>query len=277
MSIKEALEIANARFIDAGIDNYFYETRELLSFVLKKSKEWIMSNLEYIMQDTDYVLFLELIKDRIDGKPFQYILKEQYFMGFKFFVNNNVLIPRADTEVLVCQVIGLAKDKENIKILDMCTGSGCIAVSLAKKLNNAKIYGADISKEALTVAQKNSIINETNIIFYQSNLFDSIPREKFDIIVSNPPYIRSDEMDKLSKDVLMEPHIALCGGEDGLKFYREISREAREYLTGDGIIAFEIGYNQADEVIDILNEFNYKKIQLIKDYADNNRVITAYR
>lgn len=275
MNIKNVLELANNKLKLNGIENYFYETRELLAFILNKSKEWIMSNLDYEVSDEEHNKFLILINKRIQGTPLQYILGEQYFMGLKFLVNSNVLIPRADTEILVYKIIEIGKKLGKIKILDLCTGSGCIAVSLAKGLDNAEVFATDISEDAIDVARENSKMNETDVKVFKSDLFMDIPNQKFDIIVSNPPYIDEQEMKELKNDVLTEPHLALYGGKDGLKFYREISQGALEYLNDNGILAFEIGYKQAKSVYDILNSLNYKDIEIIKDYSGNDRVLIA--
>lgn len=275
MRVKEVLETANAKFLQNGIDNYFYETRELLAFTLGKSKEWLMINFDYDISDEEYEKFYEFVNLRIHGEPFQYILGKQYFMGLEFFVNKNVLIPRADTEILVYKILGICKDKRNIKILDMCTGSGCIAVSLAKNLEDAKIFATDISEEAISIACKNSDLNETKVDFFKSNLFENVPNEKFDIIVSNPPYISSEEMKTLSEDVLKEPELALNGGQDGLHFYREISKCAVKFLSEGGMLAFEIGYKQGEDVKNILTENGYKNIEIFKDYSSNDRVVIA--
>lgn len=277
MNIKIALELANIKFKDNKIENYFYETRELLGFVLSKTKEWIMSNIDYELSEEDYKKFLNLVNERICGTPLQYILGEQYFMGLKFCVNSEVLIPRADTEILVYKIIELGKKLGEIKVLDLCTGSGCIAVSIAKNLSNAEVFAIDISDGALEVAEKNSKINETNVKFLKSDLFSEVLNETFDIIVSNPPYISEEEMRSLEKDVLNEPHLALYGGKDGLDFYREISRSAVEYLKNDGVLAFEIGATQAERIKEILMKLNYKNIEIIKDYSGNDRVIIAQK
>lgn len=277
MNIKNALELANKDFIKAGIINYFLETRDILSFVLGKNKEWIMTHIDKELSTIEYSSFLELVNKRIQGEPLQYILGEQYFMGLKFIVNENVLIPRADTEILVYKVIDIAGDKTNLKILDMCTGSGCIAISLAKNIKVPEVFAADISAEALKVAQENAKLNGVNVAFFESDLFDKLPQEKYDIIVSNPPYIAIDEMENLESEVLKEPHQALYGGEDGLDFYRKISKNACEYLRNDGFLVFEIGYLQGSQVKNILKEFRYKNIEIIKDYSNNDRVIVAQK
>ena len=275
MNIKRALQLANEEFIDSGIENYFFEVRELLGAVLEKSKEWIMINMEYDIPEEKYDKFLELKKARIQGAPFQYILGEQYFMGFKFLVNEDVLIPRSDTEILVYKIIDMFKNTEKIKILDVCTGSGCIAISLAKLLKDSDVSALDISKDALNVAKRNAESNSADIKFYESDLFNNILDDEFDIIVSNPPYIASDKINALASDVLREPRLALDGGADGLRFYREISRNGRNYLKENGVIAFEIGYDQAELVENILKELRYKDIEVIKDYSGNDRVLVA--
>lgn len=275
MNYKEALDNANKLFLENSIENYFFETRELLSFLLNKSKEWIMVNLYEELLPEEKNKFDELVNLRLMGTPLQYILGYQYFFGNKFLVNSNVLIPRADTEILVYEALKRAENINDIKILDMCTGSGCIAISLAKSIGSSSVWAVDIDEKALIIAKKNNELNKTNVTFYKSNLFNEIPIDKFDMIVSNPPYIGRDEMLALEKDVLNEPRIALFGGEDGLDFYREISKKATEYLKSDGYIIFEIGYNQKHEVSKILEENNYYNIEVIKDYSENDRVVIA--
>ena len=193
-------------------------------------------------------------------------------MGLQFEVNKNVLIPRADTEVLVEEVIDIIENKE-LKVLDLCTGSGAIAVSLAKKLKNIKVTASDISLNALKTAKKNAILNDVNIIFKHSDLFENI-EETFDIIVSNPPYIETDVIKTLSKDVQNEPFIALDGGKDGLDIYKKIVNDAYKYLNEDGTLALEIGYNQKEQVINLLKESgNYTDIYSKKDLGGNNRIV----
>ena len=276
MKIKEVLNLANEEFLKNGIENYFYETRELMAFVLNQTKEWVTANIEGEVDEENYKKFVELKNARIQGTPLQYILGEQYFMGLRFLVNKDVLIPRPDTEVLVYEVLELVKNYSGkVKILDLCTGSGCIAISLAKNVKNAEVFASDISEKALAVAEKNSKLNETDVKFLKSDLFENIEGKNFDIIVSNPPYIASCDMDSLSKEVLKEPHDALDGGADGLDFYRKISENALNYLSKNGMIAFEIGYNQAEGIFDILQKFKYNNIRLVKDYSGNDRVVIA--
>ena len=205
-------------------------------------------------------------------------------MGFSFSVNENVLIPQPDTENLVEEVLHIAdkldKDiNEEIRILDLCTGSGAIAISIAKLLGKkVLVYASDISAEALKVAEENSMNNMVNIYFFKSNLFEKISNlYKFDIIVSNPPYIETKKIENLPEEVKREPKIALDGGEDGLKFYKEISKEAKKYLLENGYLAFEIGYNQREYVESILKQDRYKNIYSRKDLSGNDRVVIAQK
>lgn len=199
-------------------------------------------------------------------------------MGLDFYVDKNVLIPQPDTEILVENVIQIAKKikKENIKILDLCTGSGAIGVSLGKNLQNAKIFASDISIPALEIAKRNSKSNNVQIEFIKSDLFASI-NDRFDIIVSNPPYIETSVIDGLSKEVKNEPYIALDGGKDGLDFYRKIINEAQNYLTENGYLALEIGYNQREAVEKMLITKNFKNVYSKKDLSSLDRVVVGQK
>lgn len=199
-------------------------------------------------------------------------------MGINFYVDNRVLIPQPDTEILVQNVIKIVKSMQNncqkeIKVLDLCTGSGIIGICLYKNLQNVKIVASDVSREALEVAEKNAKVNDAKIDFIESNLFEKINNCKFDVIVSNPPYIETSVINELSLEVKHEPNLALDGGEDGLDFYKKIIKEARNFLNKDGVLAFEIGYNQREAVENLFKINGYKNIISKKDLANLDRVV----
>ena len=234
--------------------------------------------------------FDELISARASHFPLQYILGESYFCGLRFNINQGVLIPRQDTETLVEKVISDNQDRNKF-ILDMCTGSGCIAVSLAVLGDYKLVVGTDISDDALEIAAKNAdeLVPDKNfddemsqhIYFLQSDMFDNLDKikdklgiESFDITTANPPYIRSGEISKLQKEVKdYEPRLALDGDSDGLKYYKLISKSAKDYLSDNGKIYLEIGYNQADDVKKIFENAGYTHIETVKDLGGNDRVI----
>lgn len=215
-----------------------------------------------------------MLAKRAEHIPLQHIIGTQVFMGLEFLVNEHVLIPRQDTEILMEEA--LKRLKFGDKVLDMCTGSGCIIISLARNVKLLKAVGVDISAEALEVAGANAVKNEADICFILSDLFNNISEEKFDMIVSNPPYIESKVIEGLMPEVRdHEPRLALDGGEDGLIFYRRIIEEARRYLKSSGYLLFEIGHNQREAVCKLFEEFGYEEIIAISDLAGLDRVCIA--
>lgn len=280
MTIKEAINKGTFLLKDNKIENPRLKARLLLQFVLKQKREYmiIYDNKDLsLKQEKEYLNQIDKI---INGIPIQHITHNQEFMKMNFFVNENVLIPRPDTEVLVEEVIKIAKKYKKPIILDMCTGSGAIAISIAKYVKNAIIYALDISNDALEIAKKNAINNkvEDKIEFIESNLFENIENIKFDIIVSNPPYIKKEDIKFLDDEVRKEPLIALDGGNDGLFFYKNITKSAQEYLKYGGYLCYEIGYDQKIDVIEIIeNEKNFKNTYALKDLYNNDRVIITKR
>ena len=216
----------------------------------------------------------EAVEKRINHIPLQHIIGQTEFMGLTFKVNENVLIPRFDTEILVDEVVKYVGD-QFLKVLDMCTGSGCIAVTISDMCDNATVVASDISKDAIDVAKENNTLNQTDVTFVESDLFEKV-EGLFDVIVSNPPYIRTDEIDNLQEEVKMhDPHLALDGGETGLDFYKRIVKDAKEHLKTDGMIFFEIGFDQAEDVSNILKENGYHDIVVKKDLSGLDRVVIA--
>ena len=216
----------------------------------------------------------EAVEKRINHIPLQHIIGETEFMGLTFKVNEDVLVPRFDTEILVDEVVKYVGD-EYYKILDMCTGSGCIAITVSDMCDNATVVASDISKDALAVAKENNELNNTDVEFIESDLFENVDG-LFDIIVSNPPYIKTEEIENLMDEVkLHDPRLALDGGESGLEFYERIIKDSNDHLKTDGMIFFEIGFDQADDVSKLLEENGFKDIVVKKDLAMNDRVIYA--
>ena len=254
------------------------KARLLLQYVLKKPRQYLIVYDNQKLTDKEEQEYLKYIELVAQGEPIEHITHQKEFMKLSFYVDENVLIPRQDTEVLVEEVIKIAKNIRAKKILDLCTGSGAIAVSLAKYLENTQITALDISRKALDVAIANAKNNhvQEKITFVESNLFQDLRQEKYDIIVSNPPYIRRKEIETLDKEVRKEPKIALDGGEDGLDFYREIINKGYEYLKYGGYICLEIGYDQKEEVMQIIKDKKqYTETYCKKDLYDNDRVIVT--
>ncbi len=277
MNIEEILKKEINNLKQNNIENSTLKVKILLANILNVKKEYLLIHSEEEVKQEDKIKYENNINELIKGKPLQYITNKQEFMGLNFYVDENVLIPQPDTEILVEKAIEIAETTQKNKILDMCTGSGCIAISLAKNINNAQIIATDISNNALNVANKNAINHnvENKIKFINSDMFNNI-EEKFDIIVSNPPYIETVTINKLEIEVQNEPHLALDGGIDGLKFYKIIANNAFKYLNENGYLLLEIGYNQQESVTQLLQDTGkYKNIETIKDLGGNYRVVIA--
>ncbi len=269
MNISELL--VNGKHLLKDIEDGNIKARILLEYILKLSREKIVSNPNIEVSDNNVESYLNKINDIKNGMPIQYITNKQEFMKLNFYVDKNVLIPQPDTEILVEKAIEICNNHGNdIKILDLCTGSGAIGISIAKNIKNAKVYATDIKNTVIDIAKQNAKQNNVdNIEFIVSDMFDNIQEKDFDIIVSNPPYIETDVIKTLPTEVRNEPIIALDGGKDGLKFYKIILSEYKKYLKKDGYLLLEIGYNQAKSVGELIN-LNYS---IIEDLAGNDRVI----
>lgn len=281
MNIQELKQIGKNRLCLEQVNDASIKVDILLQYVLDLNKTEIIINSNKEVEEEKKSLFFKYISEIIEGKPVQYITKKQEFMNLKFYVDENVLIPQPDTEILVEEVlkkINKINDKKTIKILDMCTGSGAIAISIKKYAEssnkNLEVYALDISEQALEIAKKNAKNNKVNINFILSDMFSNVKEKDFDIIVSNPPYIESKTILELSKEVQNEPYIALNGGEDGLDFYRIIAQKGYTYLNEKGCVLLEIGYKQKEKVMELFElEKKYNKGECIQDLAGNNRVL----
>lgn len=276
MTIKEMLSKGMIILKGNNIDSPKLKARLLLQYILKKPRQYlIVYDNEEVGKKEQWEYFVNIEK-LANGVPLQHITHHQEFMKMDFYVNENVLIPRPDTEILVEEAIKIAKKMNQPKILDLCTGSGAIAISIAKNVPDAEVYAIDISQKALDVANKNAKELDAKVKFIKSNLFNKIDKMKFDIIVSNPPYIKKDVISCLSKEVQKEPELALDGGIDGLDFFRKITEQAIDYLKLGSYLCFEIGYDQKDEVLDIIKkQEHYSNIYCKKDLGGNDRVIVT--
>ena len=277
MKVKELINYGREVLIENNIEDYSIISKMLAKHILKMTNVEIMINEEKEISEEEKNKYDLALTQIVEGIPVQYITNNQEFMGINFYVNEYVLIPQPDTEILVEEVINLCKNyKEKINILDICTGSGAIGISILKNVENVDLVASDISDKTLEIAKKNAKDNELidKIDFIKSDMFENI-NDKFDIIVSNPPYIETNVISTLSKQVQNEPHLALDGGKDGLRFYNILANQAKEYLKPNGYLCMEIGYNQKDKVEQLLKENGYKNIYCKKDLSGNDRVIIA--
>ena len=276
--VKDLVKNAADILKQADISDYDTDSILLAEHVLGVNRTGLYIHPNMEIDEKQAVKYMELVKSRAVHIPLQHLTGIQEFMGMDFIVNENVLIPRQDTEILVEEVIKYINNiKGKVCVLDMCTGSGCIAVSIDKLCENAIVQAADISDKALVTAKKNNIKNNSSVNFIQSDMFENIGG-KFDVIVSNPPYIETDEVNRLMPEVKdHEPAIALDGAENGLKFYNIICSNLNTYLSEGGAVFFEIGCNQGKTVPEMLKRNGFEDIKVIKDLAGNDRVVAAKR
>ncbi len=275
MKYKELYDFGALALMEAGIAEASLDARLLLEFVCHTNRNDLLVHGDKEVLKKEQDIYVNYIERRKAHEPLQHITGEQEFMGLVFEVSGNVLVPRQDTEVLVEETMRYLHD--GMSILDMCTGSGCILLSLLKYSNGCKGVGADISPEAVAVAKRNAEnLQISEVSFVESDLFESV-EGRYDIIVSNPPYISTGEISGLMEEVKAhEPLLALDGGEDGLFFYRKIIEKAPEHLNGGGYLFFEIGYDQAEAVTDEMKKAGYKEISVVKDYAGLDRIVYGY-
>lgn len=276
MTYRECYEQGCRTLQAAGIEEATLDARLLLEAVCGTDRNDLLAHGEQPVMSQAEEKYLNWIRQRAEHIPLQQLTGEQDFMGLTFSVNEHVLIPRQDTEILVEEVLKELHDR--MRILDMCTGSGCILLSLLHYSNDCEGLGVDLSAEALEVAGQNVLKVLTpekaeHAHFLQSDLFEKV-EGKFEIIVSNPPYIASAEVEKLMPEVRdHEPRMALDGTEDGLHFYRRIIKEAGKHLVNSGMLFFEIGYDQGQAVSELMRTGGYREVQVVQDYAGLDRVV----
>lgn len=271
MTYREAVEFGTKCLTDAGVPDAALDAWYLLQMVCKIERSYYyVHGEEDITQDAQKEYEIAVQK-RAEHIPLQYIIGEQEFMGLRFKVNSNVLIPRQDTETLVEQVLKIVKP--GMKVLDLCTGSGCVLISVLKNAPELTGMGSDISKTALLVAEENAKLHEVDAEWVRSDLFDNIT-ETFDVIMANPPYIPTGEILSLMPEVRdFEPENALDGGADGLDFYRKIAGQVKDYLNPGGYVYMEIGYDQGEAVSELMRNAGFTEVEVIKDLARNDRVV----
>ena len=276
MTIREVLINIRERLQNAGIEDFEYESWAFLDWKLHIDRAEFYMNPNGEVKEELLAELESVLKQREQRVPLQYLMGECEFMGYDFYVDERVLIPRQDTEILVEEVLKELHD--GMRVLDMCTGSGCILLSLLHYSNACEGLGVDLSADALEVAEQNAetlldAVNADRVHFLQSDLFDKV-EGKFEIIVSNPPYIASAEVEKLMPEVRdHEPRMALDGTEDGLHFYRRIIEEAGKHLVSSGMLFFEIGYDQGQAVSELMRTEGYREVQVVQDYAGLDRVV----
>lgn len=279
LTLKQLYKVGTVKLAEEGIEEFSLDAWYLLEYVTGVNKAMYFAEPERAVSEENADRYMDCIRRRAAHIPLQHITGEQEFMGYPFCVNEHVLIPRQDTEILVEEAIQVMRPK--MKVLDMCTGSGCIVLSILKMcrekyyMTDLQGIGADVSEEALKVARENGRRLGVPVTWIQSDLFAKIPEEeKYDVIVSNPPYIETAVIDTLQEEVrLHDPYIALDGKEDGLYFYRRIISEAGKYLKTQGKLMFEIGCDQAEAVEELMKNAGYEQITVKKDLAGLDRVV----
>ena len=292
MTIREVLINIRERLQNAGIEDFEYESWAFLDWKLHIDRAEFYMNPNGEVKEELLAELESVLKQREQRVPLQYLMGECEFMGYDFYVDERVLIPRQDTECLVelavedirnrktqnrCEFNNAAdqKNEQKVKVLDLCTGSGCIGISVKKLCQNAEVILADISEGALSVAKKNAQNLDAGVTLIKGNLFENI-EGRFDYILSNPPYIPSEVIEGLMPEVKEhEPRLALDGEADGLSFYREIINEAPDYLNPDGRIYFEIGAEQGEDLTHLMNERGFSEVKVHKDLAGLDRIVTG--
>ena len=281
LPLSDTINLATNRLTEAGIADAEHDAKELYMFQAGLDRVGFMMHWRDVLKDNMVDRYMELIDRRAAHEPLQYITGSQQFMGYEIEVSDKALIPRQDTETVVAEAIRLIKENKGGSVLDLCTGTGAIAIAVAGECKEAKVSASDISKDALKLAEKNASKNHVKISFTESDMFarfkGGLGTKRFDFIISNPPYIETEVIDTLDPEVKnYEPMLALDGGADGLDFYRIIAEKAPEHLRKNGKLILEIGYNQGISVPEILNATGrFEDIQVLKDLAGIDRVVTA--
>lgn len=281
-TLRQIIEVGTSELREAGIEEAALDAWYLFQYCTGISRAAYYGEPDRVLEEAFAKQYMECIETRKSRVPLQHITGEQEFMGYPFYVNEHVLIPRQDTETLAEEAVKIIRAKQRetaaVRVLDMCTGSGCILLSVMKLCPQTEGTGCDISEEALKVAGRNAARLGVSADWVCSDLFGRLPEsgEGYDVILSNPPYIRTAEIETLQDEVrLHDPRIALDGREDGLYFYRRIAEESVSYIRDGGNLMFEIGCDQGKDVAELMREHGYENVTVKKDLSGLDRVVTG--
>lgn len=274
MTIFEAYNDCKRQLSAAGIEDYVFESKQIIKHVTGYTNTQILTKYTQPLTKFQQNNLTAIIKQRLIRYPLQYIIGRWNFFGRDFFVGPGVLIPRSDTETLIDVCLESLKGKENPRVLDLCAGTGCIGLTIKGECPGSDVTLVEKFDEALSFTNKNAAHNKLDVKIVKGDVLKTEGANgEYDLIVSNPPYINKNDMQALQPEVKFEPETALSGGEDGLDFYRHIAKEYKDYLKDGGTLAFEIGYNQAKDVCEIMEQNGFKNIQTRKDYGENDRAV----
>lgn len=280
MLVLEGMHWGEAKLLEKGINNARFDADLLLAGVLDVSRDRLYLDWDLKLSEQQEADYQGVILRRAEHEPLQYILKRQEFMGLSFCIDHRVLIPRADSELLVEKWLGLVRSEERheqdplIKVVDLCTGSGALAISMAHYYPKAEVVGTDLSQDALDVARENAVRLGVSVQWRQGDFVKPILGERWDYIITNPPYVSAEEYCQCAPEIFREPSMAFLGGQDGLDFYRILAEETRSLLSPQGKLLMEIGWNQADAVCEIFQMKGFET-QVFPDLAGHDRVIIA--
>ena len=274
MTIFEAYNDCKKQLQTAGVEDYVFEAKQIIKHITGYTNAQILTKYTQPLTEFQQNNLTAIIKQRLIRYPLQYILGRWNFFGREYFVGPGVLIPRSDTETLIDVCLESVKQKQNPKVLDLCAGTGCIGITIKGEVPSCDVTLVEKYDEALSYLQKNQKLNDVQVNIVQADVLKTEGADgKYDLIVSNPPYITDDDMLSLQPEVTFEPSTALAGGNDGLIFYRHIASEYKKYLNPDGVMAFEVGINQAEQVADIMKQNGFENVAVRKDYCDVDRVV----
>lgn len=280
LNISEVLELAKTKLLEADKEEYLVDAEWILTDILEVNRTHLQLYPKVELSEAQYDKFMSFLERRLTGEPIQYILGNQSFYGYELFVDKRVLIPRFETEELVEIAVSLIKSTRMTKIMDLCSGSGCIGLATLMECSDTICTFVDLSSDALEVVdinRKKLGVAERSILV-QGDLFENVADCDYDMILSNPPYIRKEIVGTLSEEVSgYEPIMALDGGDDGLDFYRRIANESQRYLTDNGILMMEIGHDQMEDVLELMNLNGYVDVKGYKDLSGNDRIVVGFK